>query len=587
MVESGMIKQYKDRFKVMQTEKNPWNQHYQVIGEYVMTRKKSFTTDQSQGDFLNDELFDGTAPRAKTVMASVLLGMLWPNGSRSFRLLPPFGLEEDTDAKTFCEDATKRLISVMDNPKSGLSVALGEYMIDQVCFGTSGVAITDSEKKVCPVKYIAWDVKTMHIQEGPDGNVDTIFNFEMMSIRKVVKKYGIDMVSTATADKFKTGRDSEKIGVLTVIEPRQDRDPDGLGAMDMPYASIHFEFEAEHVLRISGFSELPVAVARFYKAMGEEYGRSPAMEALPDIIELNTIMEAVTMAIEKNLAPPLAVIDDGRLGGGAIDTSPNAINVFNPDGRISSDKVIFPLYTVGEIKSVETLIVTLREAISNAFYLDRLLDLNNDVRMTLGEAQIRNRIRGDSLSSVFMRQLSEMFTPLIERTFNIMYGRGEFGVIPGSEQHAMAIETGIEPKMVPESIARKIQAQEEAYRIQFISPASKMMQAEEITGILASFDFANSYAQVAPDILDNIDADRGFKQFAELSGTPTDLVRSPKQIKALRDARNEQLAQKAQQDADKQKSETMRNMAQATAANTGAQVDAASVNPMGMGGGMM
>lgn len=584
MAEGGIVRQYKDRFKVMQTEKGPWNIHYQTIGEYVMTRKKSFTSDQSQGEFLNDELFDGTAPRAKTVMASVLLGMLWPNGSRSFRLLPPFGLEEDDDAKSFCEDATKRLISVMDNPKSGLSVALGEYMLDQVCFGTSGIAIMEKDG-VVPVQYMAWDVKTMHIQEGPDGNVDTLFNFEMMTVRKVVKKYGIDVVSTATADKYKTGKDTEKIGVLTVIEPRQDRDPDGLGAMDMPYASIHFEFESEHVLRVSGFSEFPVPVARFYKAMGEEYGRSPAMEALPDIIELNTIMESVTIAIEKNLAPPLALIDDGRLGGGTIDTSPNAVNVFNPDGRISSDKVIFPLYTVGELKSVQELIVTLREAISNAFYLDRLLDLNNDVRMTLGEAQIRNRIRGDSLSSVFMRQISEMFTPLIERTFNIMYMKGDFGVIPGSERHALAIETGVSPKMIPESIARKIQSKEEAYRIQFISPASKMMQAEEITGVLATFDFANAYAAVAPDVLDNIDADRATKLYAELSGTPTDLIRSPKQIKALREAREQQLAEKAQQDAEKQRSETMRNMAQAGAANTSAQVEAASVNPMG--GGMM
>lgn len=35
------------------------------------------------------------------------------------------------------------------------------------------------------------------------------------------------------------------------------------------------------------------------------WGRSPGMEALPDVLEVNTIWESVTIAIEKDIKPPI------------------------------------------------------------------------------------------------------------------------------------------------------------------------------------------------------------------------------------------------------------------------------------------
>lgn len=96
------------------------------------------------------------------------------------------------------------------------------------------------------------------------------------------------------------------------------------------------------------------------------------------------------------------VLDDGTLGAGEIDDSPNGVTVVNVSGRISNQDPIKPLYTVGELQSVENHTEQLRQQITQAFFIDRLLDLNNDTRMTLGEAQIRNRIRGESLTSILI-----------------------------------------------------------------------------------------------------------------------------------------------------------------------------------------
>ncbi|GAJ24327.1 unnamed protein product, partial [marine sediment metagenome] len=196
---------------------------------------------------------------------------------------------------------------------AGLTVALTEYMKDQGSFGTSGIATFENPKGPLPIRYKAWDVKTMNIDENQDGFVDTIYNEIELNPRKAVLEYGINNVSAKTRDLFNSGK-TAAIKILHAIEPRLDADPLKFGNKDMPIASIHIEVVGEKILRESGFEEMPVLVSRFSKALGEIYGRSPGMAALSDIIELNAIWEAVTLAIEKNLDPPLGVLSDSDLG---------------------------------------------------------------------------------------------------------------------------------------------------------------------------------------------------------------------------------------------------------------------------------
>jgi len=556
----------------MQSNKSVWNDHYQTIGEFVMTRKQQFTTTITPGEFLNRELFDSTGPSANMSSSSILLGMLWPNGAESFRFVAPKGVDNTlAEVKEYFEKITETQTDIMDNPKARLGVALGEYMPDQTGFGTSGVAIFEQDiLGEPPIRYEAWDVKTMYLDEGPDGSIDTIYNYKSMTIRSLVKEYGIENISATSRDAFTKGDAERKVDVLHAIETRIDRERTKFGNKAMPIASIHIEFNDEKILRESGFEEMPVAVARFFKAMKEVYGRSFAMNALPDIIEANVIKEAITIAIEKQMDPPLAVLDDGRLGGGVIDTSAGALNVFNPSGRISSaDKMIFPVFTVGELKSAQQLLIDIQNSIMNAFFLDRLLDLNNETRMTLGEAQIRNKIRGDSLGPIFSRQTTELFTPLINRTFNILLKQGLMGVVAGSPEELVLLEQGIEPMYIPDIIVQRMVEGKEAYTIQYISPAARVLKSEEVTGILSTFDFALQNVSIKADMIDNIDADEAIKMYAELVGAPTKLLKIKEQVEAIRDSRNQIAEEREQLDNAREQSEIVRNIGQGQASIQG------------------
>ena len=561
------IQQVLRKNKKLKEEKQPWNNHYQIIGEYIRIRKQNFTSTQIQGGFLVDDIFDSTAPMSNVKMAAAFMGALWPNGAKSMRIVQPHAIAESPEIKEYFKEFTTRLSLAMDSPKSGLALSLDEYAQDQGAFGTCGVAVFEEDNIDHPISYTTWDVKTMCIDENSKGVVDTVYNEKTYTVRDLVDKYGLKNVHTNVRKAYDNMKYDEKVNVLHAIEPRIKRNKKKKGNKNMPYASYHIDLDNKFLMKESGFEEFPVIVARFSKCPDEKYGRSPSMLALPDILELNAIRESRMLAVEKNLDPPIMVYDDGTLGGGEIDTSAGSVTVLSVTGRISGQRPVEPLYTVGEMQSTQLHIEELKQTITQQYYLDRLLDLNNETRMTLGEAQIRNKLRGDSLSAIFSRQELEFFTPLIERSINIMFNKGLLGVRRGSPEEALAKLRGETPLIIPDAIQRRIDEGREAYEIQYVSPAKRMMQAEEVQGIMTTWEFAGNLAGAAPDIIDHLDPDETIKRLAELTGAPSEIIRDLQSVKAIRSARQQMQQQVAMLEAQRSASESARNYAQAE--NTG------------------
>lgn len=565
---NNKIKALKQRIKELEAEKQPWLEHFQLLGEFILTRKSDFTRENTQGDFLNDDLWDNTAPNAARSMAAALLGALWPQGARTIKITAPRHMKAvSRTVKDYYDFMTQEILAVMDHPRSGLRTTLEEYMLDQGVFGTSGIGVFEQEGAI-PVRYEPWDVKTMLIDEGKNGFVDTVVRIRSLPIRRVALEYGFENLSAEAKEKFNSGKGGELLKICHIIEPNYGRDPSSFNIQNAPISSIHFEFNSEKILRKSGFAEMPVFVGRFTKALNEKYGRSAGMNALPAIKLLNTVSEAVAIATEKQLDPPLVVLDDGRLGGGTINTSASAINVLNVSGRLDNQNPIQPLFTVGEFQSVHDLMARLEDKITQAFFIDRLLDFNNETRMTLGEAQLRNKFRGESLGPLFSRQHAEIFEPVVERTVNILWKAGRLGVIPGSEEEAILIAQGMTPVYIPDEIIKAIQTGKDPYDIQFISPAQRIMQAEEAQGIQMAFGFAAEIAGVASDVLDNIDTDAGMKRFAVVNGVPSEMLRSEEDVAAIRQNRAEQNQRMQEIAEQREASEIARNQAQAQATLT-------------------
>ena len=565
----GAIKQ---KLRVLKKRKEPWLPHYQLLGEFINNRKQNFTEVNQQGAFLTRELFDNTAAKAAETAASSILGQLWPSAAQSFELILARGLEDTQEHRDYMRFITDEAITIMDDSRSGLSVALTELSLDDVVFGTVGLGIFKTKKgSKLPIRYVSWDVKMMHIDEDENHIIDTIIAEKPMTIRQMVLEYGLENLSATNQEKFNNGQETDVETIIHAIEPRLEGSRTKYGNKSMPVASIHFELKSEKILIESGFDEMPVLVTRLRKAMGEVQGRSLGMAALPDIIELNVIWETVTVAAEKLTDPPLAILADGDLGTTTIDTSAGAINVFNIAHRTGVGQPIIPISTVGDIQPLILMIEKLTEAITNHFMIDRLLDLNNDVRMTLGEANIRNELRGQSLGSLFTRKKAELFNNLIERTMNILSEAGRLGVVSGSEEEAALIAKGIEPIVIPDDISERMEAGEEVFRIKYISPAERSIRAEEVQGNIAMLEVLNVTVPLQPETIHNVDLDALIRRTSELTGASKEIVTGLDTVKELRAALNEQASQQVQLEQTKDTSEIARNFAQAEA--TAANVD--------------
>lgn len=537
--------------KELKKEKIVWNTHWQLISEYIMTRKSNFTQKFQPGEFLNQELFDSTGPKANKIMSASLIGMLWPDGANSFRFNPPRDIPDTQEIRDYFTQAHIQMANAMDDEEAGLSTALEEYMTDQGAFGTSGIAVFNNENEGSDLVFQAWDVKAMSIIEGANGKVIGAYYEVEKTIGQWVDKFGINAVSEKTRESFNNGQTEKKIVVLHVIDQRTQRDINKEGNKDMPFISLYIEVDTKHVLKESGFSEFPIAIARFTKVIGEKYGRSAGMAALPDILELNSIREAEIVAIEKLLDPPLGIIDDGVLGGGTLDTSAGAHNILNINGRVTGrDNPVFPLFTVGDITSTQNRIEELKASINDHFNIDRLLDLNNETTMTLGEAQIRNKLRGFTLGSLFARQTVELFTPMIKRVFNILFAKGKLGVIRGTEQERRVLASEEFPLYIPDALVKLMVEGKEVYKIEYLTPAQRTIQSEEAQGIIQTWQFANEVAAARPEVYDNLDEDASIRRLSETLGAPQGTLRSKSEVKDIRTVRQqaqEEREQKAQE----------------------------------------
>ena len=535
-------KQYKQEFKDLQSDRSTWNNMFQIVGEYVSQIKQNFNADHQPGDFLIDDVYDSKGTFAAQNSASALLGMLWPGTARkAIEIEPPDDMAMTTKLAAFYSMMTSRTVQAFDDPKAQLMLSLDEYMLDQIIFGTSGVGAEKGyESKLL---FRPHGVKEAYIDEGRNGAVTKIFLFYEWRVNRVVDEYGIDNVSEKVRKKYQEGKFGERVKILHVIKPREEKKAEK-GALAMPYMSYHMEYDTEKKLKETGFHEIPIRFGRFRKLNYERYGRSPAMSALADIREANVLREAVIRATEKMLDPPLGVLDDGMLGGSSIDTSARAINVFNAANNMSGKPPVFPIITIDNLDAAIKRLEALETSIAQHFFIDRLLDFNSQNEMTLGEVQIRDQIRTASLSALFSRQLSEVFTPLFERAISVLWRNGEFGVVKDSEEEQAILDAGGDPEYVPDEIAERLKAGLDVYKIKYKTKAASAQRTEEY---LATLEVLNQYrqdVQIVPTIKNRVNLHEAYRSMGEIRGLPLGVIREDDAVAELdaQDAKQQQAA---------------------------------------------
>ena len=499
----------------LKAQRGSWETHWQDLSNYVLPNSADFNLKRSRGDKRTTLLYDSTGVHANEMLAAGLHGMLTNPASNWFSLRikdDSQNIGGDFEAKQWLEDTTNAVMAEISAPSVAFPSHIHEYYLSLCSIGTACMFVGEPATRE-GISFRAIHVDEIFIAENADGIIDTVFRGFKMTVRQIVQKWGEESLSPRIKRMYEKQEFEKEIDLLHCVYPREDVDRSKKAATMLPVASVYIDEKEHHVLAEGGFDEMPYMVSRWAKTVGEVFGRSPAMTALPDIKMLQEIMKTTIKAAQKIVDPPLLVPDDGVLG--PIRTIPGGLNYY----RASSGARIEPLLTGGNIGISYEMMTDLRERIRTTFFLDQL-QFQGAPRMTATEVIERTERTLRLLGPTLGRLQSEFLGPMIERIYGVL-SRG--GRLP-------------EP---PQSVA------EQELRIEYVSPLARAQRQSETQGIMRTLEFIGPIAGMDPQAAQVIKGADTVRHIAELNGVPPMLLKSNEEL--MEEAKAQQEAQAAQQ----------------------------------------
>ena len=499
----------------LKAQRGTWETHWQDLSNFVLPNEASFTVNRSKGDKRTTLVYDSTGIHANEMLAAGLHGMLTNPASNWFSLRvkdDSQGTGSGSEAKQWLEDTTNAVMAEISAPDVAFPSHIHEYYLSLCSVGTACMFIGEPSTRE-GISFRAIHIDEIFIAENADGIIDTVFRSFKMTVRQIVQKWGEESLSPRIKRMYEKQDFDKEIELLHCVYPRDDVDKSKRAATMLPVASIYIDEKEHHVLAEGGFDETPYMVSRWSKAVGEVFGRSPAMTALPDIKMLQEMMKTTIKAAQKVVDPPLLVPDDGVLG--PVRTIPGGLNYY----RASSGARIEPLLTHGNIGISYEMMTDLRDRIRTTFFLDQL-QFQGAPRMTATEVVERTERTLRLLGPTLGRLQSEFLGPMIERIYGVLSRAGR---LP-------------EP---PESIA------EQELKIEYVSPLARAQRQSETQGIMRTLEFIGPIAGMDPQAAQVIKGADTVRHIAELNGVPPMLLKSNEEL--MEEAKAQQEAQAAQQ----------------------------------------
>jgi hypothetical protein len=508
---SPIVSQLDRRYRTLQSQRSNWEKHWQELADYMLPRKADIVKKRTQGDKRTDLIYDGTAIHAVELLASSLHGMLTSPSTPWFSMrYRDAALQRDDAANEWLELCMDQMYQHFN--RSNFQQEIHELYYDLVVFGTAAFYV-DSEGD--GLRFASRHIAEICISEDPSGRVDTVYRKFKLSARAIAMQFGEDKMPPVVEKDVKNDPYKEH-EVIHAVFPRGEAK--GPLAKDKPVASVYYLADGLGLLSEGGFDEFPFMVPRFVKDSVSNYGRSPAMTALPDVKMLNKMSETTIKAAQKQIDPPLMAPDDGFVL--PIRTTPGSLNFYRSGTRDRLEPLNIGANNPLGLNMEEQR----RNAIRQAFYVDQLL-LGQNQTMTATEVLQRNEEKMRLLGPVLGRLQAELLQPLISRSFALLL---RAGLLPAPPEELQGQDIDIE----------------------YVSPLAKAQKLTDLQSMLRGFEIMLQVSQVAP-VMDYLDDDKLVQYLVEVTGMPARVIKSQDEVNRMRRQQAEQQAQ-AQQQAEQQ-----------------------------------
>jgi hypothetical protein len=511
-----------NRLAALETYRWSWWTHWAELARYIIPRRYIYLVTPNQwnrGSPINQAIIDSTAAVALRILKSGMMsGITSPSRPWFVLTSPDKEVAEDYDCKLWFEETASRMMRVMAG--SNYYTAKAQQYEDLALFGTAPMIIYEDNDTVircynpCAGEYYA--------ACGARFSVDTLYRKFTMTVQQVVDEFGLENVTQAVRTGWESkgaGLDREII-VAHAIEPNPDyvSDPGhpgpGGASRGFKWREIYWEWGSgkESILRVRGFSEIPFGCPRWDVTGNDAYGRSPGMDALGDVKQLQLEQKRKAQGIDKMVNPPM--VASASMKNEPASLLPGAVT-YVPE--LTTAEGFKPVYIVNpDLRGLMEDIQECQSRIKNVFFNDIFLMISQlDTVRTATEIDARRSEQLIQLGPVLERFENEGLAPDIQRIFGIM------------------MRAGLLPRM-PDLLRQRPQI-----KVDYVSMLAQAQAAADSASIERILQVIGGVSAIRPEAVDKINIDETIDVYGEKIRVPTKILNSAAMVAQMRQQRQQ------------------------------------------------
>lgn len=533
-----------------------WWEHWSKLAEAILPRRYHWLivpNTMTRGLAINQAIKDPTGAQAVRVCTAGLRSGIMSSSRPWFKLKPGLrNFRPDQAAKDWFEDTQDRMYRVFAG--SNYYQTGTQMFEDLTVFGTGPKLMYEDRQNIircqnpCAGEY--------YLALGSDGRRNAFYRTYVQTVAQLVMMFGLKNcpAEVVTLWEGKGAALETEFIVAHAIEPNFSLQmpgmPPNLGVIpgNFTYREYYWLWGQSSLKPLSarGFRTKPFIAPVWTSTSNDAYGRSPGMDALPDVMQLHLMTVRQAEAIDKMVRPPL-------LADSALKNQPSSILpgrvTYVPDLAKGGMKSIFDIRM--DLQHMTALIEKIEKRVEKWFFNDLFLMMEN-----IPGVQPRNEMdiaerRGEKMQVLgpVVEGIQGELADDVRRCFSIMERRGLISPKPPSLQ-------GI------------------PLDIEFESMVSVAQRAAETASMERGMTVVTSIDKQYPDkhVADNVNVDKWIRSYLEKSNFPASDMNGEDEVQQIRKGRAKAQAQAAQQ-AQASQALTRTVPAVAGAAKTASEID--------------
>jgi hypothetical protein len=486
----------------------------------------------SRGSPINQHILDSTATLAARNLASGLMSGVSSPTRPWLKLIVGRRDSTQTDPVSLWLAQVERLMMLVFQ-ESNFYNSIHTVYFDLVIFGTGVILIYEDFDNVITCYNPCFG--EYYLDNDAQYRPKIFYREFTMTVAQTVEMFGREAVSPAVGALWDEGGAglTRELVIAHAIEPNEDPATYGFDKR-FKFREVYWEWGgsaspqggssyAPGFLRKRGYHESPAIAVRWDLVSNDAYGRSPGMDALPDVKQLQQEVRRKAQAIDKTVNPPM--VADIQLKNQPASLLPGGTTYVAGMMQTGNPgfESVYKNWKPG-INEISEDLQEVRARIKQIFF--------NDILLTISQFQTRSNVTAAEIDARRAESLV-MLGPVLERIY--------FELLKECVERTYAIM--LRSKILPPA-PREIAGA--PISIEFVSMLSQAQQAAAASGIERTLQLAGGLAGVDPQVMDNLDIDFTLEHYSNLMHNDPRMIRSPQALEQLRQAREQQQQQQQQ-----------------------------------------